>query len=67
MFSARCRGVEYFLHWLLAEDAAGITSPDRMLPDMEWLLNTRDYPQLHRHNVGQNAPIFSFSVGGEHV
>jgi protein glucosyltransferase len=68
MFSARCRGVEYFLHWLLAEDAAGITPSERMLPDMEWLLNTRDYPQIHRHALtASTAPIFSFSVDGNYV
>ena len=70
MFPARCRGNEYFIHWLLAEDAAGMTAPERRLPDMEMLVNTRDNPQMYsqRRQHALAAPVFSFSkVDGQHL
>ena len=42
MFEPRCRGVEYFFHWLLEEDKRGTST--KPLPDMEFVLNTRDNP-----------------------
>ena len=36
MFEPRCRGIEYFIHWLLSEDRAGTASGP--LPDMELLV-----------------------------
>lgn len=54
MFPSRCAGVEHFLL-----EAA----PD--LPDMELILNTRDWPQIHR-NYGFFGPVFSFSKTPEY-
>ncbi|KAJ8875104.1 hypothetical protein PR048_022995 [Dryococelus australis] len=49
MFPARCSGVEHFLIQLLPK-----------LPDMEFVINTRDWPQVRSH-FSQPLPIFSFS------
>ncbi|KAM3933085.1 protein O-glucosyltransferase 1 isoform 1-T1 [Leptodactylus fuscus] len=49
MFPARCSGVEHFLLELL---------PD--LPDMEMVINVRDYPQVPQW-MNPVIPIFSFS------
>uniref|UniRef100_A0A8C5QUJ4 Protein O-glucosyltransferase 1 n=1 Tax=Leptobrachium leishanense TaxID=445787 RepID=A0A8C5QUJ4_9ANUR len=49
MFPARCSGVEHFLLQLL---------PD--LPDMELVINVRDYPQVPRW-MTPVIPVFSFS------
>lgn len=49
MFPARCSGIEHFLLELLPK-----------LPDVEFILNTRDWPQIHK-NYGQFGPVFSFS------
>uniref|UniRef100_A0A914WRT2 Glycosyl transferase CAP10 domain-containing protein n=1 Tax=Plectus sambesii TaxID=2011161 RepID=A0A914WRT2_9BILA len=54
MFGPRCEGVEHFILELIDE-----------LPDMEFILNDRDYPQVPRRSVG-NKPIFSFSKTSEH-
>ncbi|XP_015924940.3 protein O-glucosyltransferase 1 [Parasteatoda tepidariorum] len=48
MFPFRCSGVEHFILKLLTK-----------LPDMELILNTRDYPQVIRY--GKPLPVFSFS------
>jgi protein glucosyltransferase len=48
MFEARCEGIEYFLHKLIDE-----------LPNMEFALNTRDFPLVNRFQ-GLKA-VFSFS------
>nr|CAD7598486.1 unnamed protein product [Timema genevievae] len=48
MFPARCAGVEHFLLALLPK-----------LPDTEFVLNPRDWPQVARHS--KLLPIFSFS------
>ncbi|CAH1102658.1 unnamed protein product [Psylliodes chrysocephalus] len=49
MFPARCLGVEHFLLELIQQ-----------LPDVEFILNTRDWPQIHKtHRLV--APVFSFS------
>ncbi|CAN2387799.1 O-glucosyltransferase 1 [Pristimantis euphronides] len=49
MFPARCSGVEHFLLELL---------PD--LPDMELVINVRDYPQVPQW-MSPVIPVFSFS------
>ncbi|KAJ9581867.1 hypothetical protein L9F63_003798 [Diploptera punctata] len=49
MFPARCSGVEHFISLLLPK-----------LPDMELVLNTRDWPQVSKH-FSSPKPIFSFS------
>ncbi|PSN39670.1 O-glucosyltransferase rumi [Blattella germanica] len=49
MFPARCAGVEHFITLLLPK-----------LPDMELILNTRDWPQINRH-FSSPKPVFSFS------
>lgn len=49
MFPARCEGIEHFLLKLLPQ-----------LPDMDLVINTRDWPQIPKHQ--QNIlPVFSFS------
>lgn len=49
MFPSRCSGIEYFLKQLIA-----------VLPNMEFIVNTRDYPQVAK-NLNQIVPVFSFS------
>lgn len=49
MFPSRCAGVEHFLLQLLPK-----------LPNIEFILNTRDWPQIHKQ-YGQFGPVFSFS------
>ncbi|KAK5645905.1 hypothetical protein RI129_004369 [Pyrocoelia pectoralis] len=49
MFPARCSGIEYFLLKLV-----------KKLPDLELVVNTRDWPQIYRQH-GVFGPIFSFS------
>ncbi|XP_017849594.1 O-glucosyltransferase rumi [Drosophila busckii] len=55
MFPARCQGIEHFLLQLLPQ-----------LPDMDLVINTRDYPQLQSAFRGQDAAVFSFSKTQEH-
>ena len=54
MFPFRCVGIEHFLLELAPS-----------LPDLEILINTRDWPQIHRA-TSQPLPVFSFSKTGEH-
>lgn len=49
MFPARCAGAEHFIIPLLPE-----------LPDMELVINMRDWPQISKH-FGPPKPVFSFS------
>lgn len=49
MFPARCSGIEYYLLKLVSK-----------LPNMEFIVNTRDWPQIHK-NYGVFGPVFSFS------
>jgi protein glucosyltransferase len=49
MFPARCAGVEHFIIELLPK-----------LPDMELVINMRDWPQVSKH-FGPPKPVFSFS------
>lgn len=49
MFPARCAGIEYFLLKVIGN-----------LPDMDLVINVRDYPQSSEY-FGKLLPIFSFS------
>nr|XP_022914467.1 O-glucosyltransferase rumi homolog [Onthophagus taurus] len=49
MFPSRCLGIEHFLLNLLPH-----------LPDMEFIINSRDWPQIHK-DYGVFGPVFSFS------
>lgn len=49
MFPFRCEGIEHFLLQLVGS-----------LPDAEFIVNTRDWPQLSKY-VQDKLPIFSFS------
>ncbi|XP_026323939.1 O-glucosyltransferase rumi homolog [Hyposmocoma kahamanoa] len=49
-FPSRCAGVEHYLNAL---------APN--LPNMEFVINTRDWPQINRKWGHQRAPVFSFS------
>lgn len=49
MFPARCSGVEHFLN-----------SIRRKLPDIELIINVKDWPQVNKHFTPA-LPIFSFS------
>ena len=49
MFPFRCAGIEHYL--LSLADS---------LPDLELVVNTRDWPQIHRA-TSQPLPVFSFS------
>lgn len=53
LFPARCSGIEYFLKFNLAR-----------LPNMEMIINCRDYPQVSKANK-HAFPIFSFSKNNE--
>ncbi|XP_075146684.1 O-glucosyltransferase rumi-like [Haematobia irritans] len=55
-FPARCEGIEYFLLRLLPT-----------LPDMDFVVNTRDYPQISRHFSKKILPVFSFSKTFEYA
>ncbi|CAF1033598.1 unnamed protein product [Didymodactylos carnosus] len=58
IFPFRNYGVEHFILNILQE-----------LPDMEFILNTYDWPQTYVHNSQQHLPIFSFSKvkQGQHL
>jgi protein glucosyltransferase len=49
MFPARCAGIEHFLLKMINN-----------LPDMDLVINTRDYPQSSKY-FGTVVPVFSFS------
>ncbi|KAG0728996.1 O-glucosyltransferase rumi [Chionoecetes opilio] len=51
MFPSRCSGVEHFILKIIDK-----------LPDMELVVNTRDWPQIH-HAYGSTVPVFSFNIG----
>lgn len=55
MFPARCSGIEYFIKQYL-----------NILPNMEMIINCRDWPQINR-NWGDMGPVFSFSKTTEYV
>lgn len=54
MFPARCAGVEHFLFKMKSK-----------IPDTEFILNTRDWPQVSRYH-NQLQPVFSFSKTDEY-
>lgn len=57
MFPARCSGVEHFIKPNLPS-----------LPDMELIINCRDWPQINRHwNQQENLPVFSFSKTADYL
>lgn len=49
MFPARCEGIEHFLSKIQLNT-----------PDVEFIVNTRDWPQIIQH-YGEPKPVFSFS------
>ncbi|KAH6935399.1 hypothetical protein HPB50_005559 [Hyalomma asiaticum] len=53
MFPFRCLGVEHFILNIVDE-----------LPDVEFVLNTRDWPQAHKRV--ESLPVFSFSKTREY-
>lgn len=55
MFPSRCAGVEYFILKILDK-----------LPDMDFVINTRDYPQVNKL-FGDLKPVFSFSKTEEYA
>ncbi|XP_018331335.1 O-glucosyltransferase rumi homolog [Agrilus planipennis] len=54
MFPSRCSGIEHFIIKLLPK-----------LPNMELIINTRDWPQIHKE-YGIFGPVFSFSKTGDY-
>ncbi|XP_055603639.1 LOW QUALITY PROTEIN: O-glucosyltransferase rumi homolog [Uranotaenia lowii] len=57
MFPARCSGVEHFIKPLLTK-----------LPDMELVINCRDWPQISRYwNQKDPLPVLSFSKTDEYL
>lgn len=54
MFQFRCRGIEHFIIQILP-----------FLPDTEFVVNTRDWPQISRY-FSSPIPVFSFSKTPEH-
>lgn len=56
LFPARCSGIEYFIKPLLDK-----------LPDMELIINCRDWPQVNKNWGMSHAPIFSFSKTPEYL
>ncbi len=49
LFPSRCSGIEHFILKVIKD-----------LPDMELIINNRDWPQVSRH-FGKVLPILSFS------
>lgn len=60
MFPFRCTGIEHFLLEVLND-------PRSRIPDTEFVVNTRDWPQLHRAMTRDPVPVFSFSKTSEHL
>lgn len=54
MFPARCQGIEHFILQLLPE-----------LANMDMVINTRDYPQVHS-SWSRDGPVLSFSKTNEY-
>lgn len=55
MFPFRCKGIEHFLLKLVPN-----------LPDTEFVVNTRDWPQLNKYS-NVKLPIFSFSKTDDYI
>jgi hypothetical protein len=64
MFHLRCEGIEHFLLGILndkkGQDGLGKKKQYPALPDLEFVLNERDYPHSPLYDR-QMAPTFSFS------
>lgn len=56
MFPNRCTGIEFFIN-------ANI----HKLPDLEMIVNCRDWPQINVHNKRNFGPVFSFSKTNQHI
>lgn len=56
MFPARCSGIEYFIKRLLSS-----------LPNMEIIINTRDWPQISSSWGTDIGPVFSFSKTSQYL
>lgn len=58
MFPARCAGVQHFIRPNLAK-----------LPNMELIINCRDWPQISRHWIqkGDPLPVLSFSKTNDYL
>ncbi|XP_067134035.1 protein O-glucosyltransferase 1-like [Centruroides vittatus] len=54
MFTFRCTGVEHFILEIIHK-----------LPDTEFILNTRDWPQVNKHWM--TYPVFSFSKTSQYL
>lgn len=56
MFPSRCSGIEHFILQVIND-----------LPNMEMIINTRDWPQTNKRNI-EPLPVFSFSkVESQHI
>lgn len=55
LFPARCAGIEYFLK-----------SNIKKLPDLEMIVNSRDWPQISIYQEHTFGPVFSFSTTSEY-
>lgn len=55
LFPARCSGIEYFLKENIQK-----------LPDLEMIVNCRDWPQISIYNKNSFGPVFSFSRTSEY-
>ena len=60
MFPFRCIGIEHFLLEVLKD-------PRSRIPDTDFVVNTRDWPQLHRALTRDPVPVFSFSKTSEYL
>ena len=58
MFPFRCTGIEHFLLEVLN---------NYNIPDTEFVVNTRDWPQLHRAVTRDPVPVFSFSKTSQYL
>ncbi|XP_041974208.1 O-glucosyltransferase rumi homolog [Aricia agestis] len=55
-FPARCAGIEHYLKSLASQ-----------LPDMEIIINTRDWPQINLSWGHKKSPVFSFSKTNDYA
>ncbi|XP_076034494.1 O-glucosyltransferase rumi homolog [Oratosquilla oratoria] len=55
MFPSRCSGIEHFILKIIDK-----------IPNMDLIINTRDWPQINRHFV-KKLPVFSFSKTSEYI
>lgn len=55
LFPSRCNGIQHFLLKLVTK-----------LPDMDLIINTRDWPQIYR-GTREMGPVFSFSKTNDYA